>query len=61
MNTNEATFGKQGWSDIDIIVRDDHGLVVAAISKRLQYPLGPLEIEAKAVEAVVIFAKDIDI
>ncbi|KAK7860514.1 hypothetical protein CFP56_036817 [Quercus suber] len=61
VNTNEATFGKEGWSGIDIIVRDDHGLVVAAMRKRLLYPLGPLEIEAKAVKAIVIFAKDIGI
>ncbi|KAK7860520.1 hypothetical protein CFP56_036819 [Quercus suber] len=61
VNINEATFGKEGWSGIDIIVRDDHGLVVAAMSKRLLYPLGPLEIEAKAVKAIVIFAKDIGI
>lgn len=59
MNTDRATFGKEGWFGISIVERDDHGLVVAAMSKRLQYPLGPLEIEAMAVKAVVIFAKDI--
>ena len=31
------------------------------MSKKLELPLGPLEIEAKAMETIAIFAKDIGI
>ena len=56
---DEAIFSKHKWSGIGVIVRDDQGLVVAAISKKLELPLQPLEIEAKVLEQAAIFAKDI--
>ena len=54
-----AIFSKHKWSRIGVIARDDQGLVVAAMSKKLELPLQPLEIEAKVLEQAVIFAKDI--
>ena len=45
-----AVFSKHKWSGIGVIARDDQGLVVAAMSKKLELPLQPLEIEAKALE-----------
>ena len=33
-----------------VVIRDYEGRVVAALSKQVQQPLGPLEIEAKTME-----------
>ena len=44
---------------IGVIIRDDTGLVVAAMSKKVKAPLGPVEIEAKAFEVGLQFAKDV--
>ena len=44
---------------IGVVVRDHEGSVVAALSKRMLLPLGPLEAKAKAMHEAVTFAKDI--
>lgn len=44
-----------------MLIWDEQGRVVAAMSKNLQVPLGTLEVEAKAVEMAVIFVRDIGI
>ena len=58
---DRANFLKHKWSGIGVIARDDQGVVVAAMSKKLELPLRPLEIEAKAMEQATIFAKDISL
>ena len=42
-----------------MVIRDHEGRVVAALSKQVQQPLGPLEIEAKTMEVEVSFAWDV--
>ena len=42
-----------------MVIRDYEGRVVAALSKQVQQPLGPLEIEAKTMEVGVPFAWDV--
>ena len=44
-----------------VLIRDFHGQVIAALSKKVCAPLGPLEVEAKAFEAGIQFAKDVGI
>ena len=44
-----------------MVVRDYDGQVAAALSKLILQPLGPLEIEAKAMEISVSFAWDVGI
>ena len=61
VNTDRAVFSKQKWVGIGVIARDEQGRVVAAMSKRLQVPLGALEVEAKALEAAASFEKDIGV
>ena len=61
VNANGAIFSKHKWTGIGVVVRDNQGQVVVVMSKKLELPLGPLEIEAKAMETIAIFAKDIGI
>ncbi|XP_075663293.1 uncharacterized protein LOC142632853 [Castanea sativa] len=46
---------------VGVIVRDDLGRVEAALCRNLNAPLGPIEIESKAIEARLLFAQDIGI
>ena len=59
INTNGAVFKQAQATSIDVVARDHDGQVIAAMSKKLWVPLGPLEVEAKAMEEGNIFAIDI--
>ena len=59
VNVDGAVFSAQKESGIGVIIRDEVGLVVAAMSKKVKAPLSPLEIEAKAFEVGLQFAKDV--
>ena len=61
VNVDGAIFKAQKAAGVGVLIRDCHGQVIAALSKRINAPLGPLETEAKAVEAGVQFARDIGI
>ena len=56
INIDGATFKDEGHSGLGIIVRNDRGEIMGALSKRIRFPLGALEAEAKAAECGVIFA-----
>ena len=56
-----AVFKVWKAAGVGVVIRDSHGQVVAVLSKKINSPLGPLEIEAKAFEAGLQFAKDVDI
>ncbi|XP_075665274.1 uncharacterized protein LOC142634926 [Castanea sativa] len=60
-NVDGVVFRDQSTAGMGVLLRDDKGQVVGALSLQIYAPLGPLEAEAKAMEAVVIFARDIGI
>ena len=59
MNVDGAIFKERKESGVGVIIRDVNGLVVAAMCKKFHAPLGPLEVEAKAFESGLQFAKDV--
>ena len=61
VNVDGAVFKAQKAVGVGVLIRDCNGQVIAALSKRINAPLGPLETEAKAFEAGVQFAKDIGV
>ena len=61
VNVDGAVFSSQSAMGISVLIRDEEGRVEAALSKKIMAPLGALEVEAKAFEAGLLFAKDIGI
>ena len=61
MNLDGAVFKAQKFVGIGVLIRDEQGRVVAALSQKLNAPLGALEVEAKAVEVAIQFARDVGI
>ena len=59
VNVDGAMFSKWNESDVGVIIRDDKGLVVAALSKKIGAPVGALEVEANTFEVGLQFAKDV--
>ena len=54
-----AVFKDINESGVGVIILDVNGLVVAAVCKKFHALLGPLEVEAKAFESGLLFAKDV--
>ena len=60
-NMDGAVFSQQKEAGIGVVIRDHHGVVVAALSKKLKAPLGAIEVEAKAMKEAVNFAWEMGI
>ena len=61
VNLDGAVFSKTKQAGAGVIIKDEAGEVIAALSKKWKWPLGAIEAEAKAMEAGVEFAKDVGI
>ena len=61
VNVDGVVFKTQKTAGVGVVVHDSNGLVVAALSRKINSPLGALEVEAKAAEAGISFARDIGI
>ena len=59
LNVDGATFKSSHSSRVGVVNRDFAGRVEATLSKNIPDLLGPLEIEAKALEEGVLFAWDV--
>ena len=60
-NMDGAVFSQQKEAKVGIVIRDHHGAVVVALSKKIKAPLAAVEVEAKAMEEAVNFAWDMGI
>ncbi|KAL0005281.1 hypothetical protein SO802_012842 [Lithocarpus litseifolius] len=61
VNVDGVVFSQSCQAGVGVVIRDNEGEVIAALSKQIHQPLGPLEIEAKAMETGVSFAWDVGI
>ncbi|XP_075674823.1 uncharacterized protein LOC142644018 [Castanea sativa] len=60
-NVDGDVFKEQLTAGLGVIIRDADGQVVGALSQQIYAPLDALEAEAKAMEVVVLFARDVGI
>ena len=60
-NVDGAIFNALSTAGMGVLIRDDKGRVVGALSQNFHAPLGTLEAEAKAMEAAVLFARDLGV
>ena len=56
-----AVFSQQKEAGVRIVMKDHHGAMVAALSKKIKALLGAIELESKAMEEAINFAWDIGI
>ena len=59
VNIDGALFPKTKQAGVGVIVRDEEGVVVTAMSRKLDYLLGALAIKPKALEFGVTFVEDV--
>ncbi|XP_050278121.1 uncharacterized protein LOC126719630 [Quercus robur] len=59
INVNGAIFSKQKSVRIGVLITDELGGVEAALSKKVAAPLGAVDVEAKALKAGLMFARDV--
>ena len=61
INVDVAVFLKQKAVDVGVVIRDSEGRLEAAPSKKILLPLGAAEVEAKAFEVGLLFAKEVGV
>ncbi|XP_030948883.1 uncharacterized protein LOC115972764 [Quercus lobata] len=61
VNGDGAIFKDQKEAGVEVVIRDHVGNFIAGLSKKFQCPLGAIEVEAKAFESCLEFAKNMDI
>ena len=61
INVDGAVFLKQKAVGVGVVIRDSEGRLEAAPSKKILLPLGAAEVEAKAFEVGLLFAKEVGV
>ena len=66
VNVDESVFASWEWYNVGVVIRNENGLIMGAISKKLHSPLKATEVEVKVVKEGIKLAwelglRDIDL
>lgn len=61
VNIDGAVFASRGWCGVRMVIKNEHSMIMGAMSKKLPLPLKAMEVEAKALEECIQLAWDLSL